>query len=58
MCGRACVCVPVRVCGSAVGEEEMVFTVSLNPGTERLLRLRVSSLCSEPGPSRSTSERL
>lgn len=36
----------------------MSLTVSLIPGTERLLRLRASSLGSEPGTDRSISERL
>lgn len=40
------------------GGAEMLLTVSLNPGTERLLRLRASSLGSELGPDRSISERL
>lgn len=48
----------MRVCDSAVVEAEMLLTAPLNPGTERLLRLRASSLCSEPGPDTSTSERL
>lgn len=34
------------------------LTVSLSPGTERLLRLKASSLGSEPGADRSISERL
>lgn len=39
-------------------DDGAALTVSLNPGTERLLRLRASSLSSEPGADRSISERL
>lgn len=41
--------------GTQQGKEKPL-TVSLSPGTERLLRLRASSLGSEPGPDRSISE--
>lgn len=46
-----------QICG-AKGDGLMALTVSLSPGTERLLRLRASSLGSEPGADRSISERL
>lgn len=57
--------VVIMVCEEVVAEIKCdgslgltVLTVSLRPGTERLLRLYVSSLGSEPGADRSISERL
>lgn len=54
-----CLAIVNQICNQCPGTQqgkEKALTVSLSPGTERLLRLRASSLGSEPGPDRSISE--